>query len=266
MAVAAEGNKKEEKEQHQTEPEEEQQEEGQQQQQQQRHPSSPSPSSSLPPPLAAAAASAAGAAKSSQREGDSRAGKDETESISAKTASAPATPSGVPWLAEKAIVLVRFSECFRRGRVIRYDAELNMCVVQLDFTNTVVNKGIEDIFPDDPSIIAAATAAEALRREQKTPPASSTRPSGFVSSDVPCPSSAPPFMSRGEDRYLTVAEVDVTATDAVADPRWRCTAWVEILLKADCITTIIQTAATSKKNGVCIHVKAEKLSVVVIEI
>ncbi|KAL5972052.1 hypothetical protein TSMEX_000172, partial [Taenia solium] len=193
-----EGNKKEEKEQHQTEPEEEQQEEGQQQQQQ-RHPSSPSPSSSLPPPLAAAAVSAAsaeGAPKPSQREGDSRAGKDETESISAKTASAPATPSGVPWLAEKAIVLVRFSECFRRGRVIRYDAELNMCVVQLDFTNTVVNKGIEDIFPDDPSIIAAATAAEALRREQKTPPASSTRPSSFVSSDVPCPSSAPPFIPK----------------------------------------------------------------------
>ncbi|VDM34982.1 unnamed protein product [Hydatigera taeniaeformis] len=197
IPVAAEGIKKAEKEQHQTESEEEQQEEGQQQQQQQQlHPSSPSPSS-LPPPLAAAAASAepaAGAAKSPQREGDSRAGKDETEPISAKTVSAPATPSGVPWLAEKAIVLVRFSECFRRGRVIRYDAELNMCVVQLDFTNTVVNKGIEDIFPDDPSIITAATAAETLKREQKTPTATTTRPPGFVSSDVPCPSSAPPFM------------------------------------------------------------------------
>lgn len=191
--MAAEGNKKREKEPHQTEPEEEQQEEGQQ-----RHPSSPSPSSSPPPPLVAAAESSvvvAGAAKSPYREGGGLAGKDETEQVSAKTASAPATPSGVSWLAEKAIVLVRFSECFRRGRVIRYDAELNMCVVQLDFTNTVVNKGIEDIFPDDPSIIAAATAAEALKREQKTPPAGSTRPPGFSSSDVPCPSSAPPFIS-----------------------------------------------------------------------
>ena len=177
-----EGNKKGEKEPQQTDAEEEQQE-------RQRSPSSPLPLQST--------SEAAVISKSSGGvEGGVQTGEHEAEFISAKTPIAPATLSGIPWLAEKAFVLVRFSECFRRGRVIRYDAELNMCVVQLDFTNTVVNKGIEDIFPDDPAAITAATTAEALKRkeQEESSVVSLTKPSGFGSSNVLNPSSAPPSM------------------------------------------------------------------------
>ncbi|VDD76103.1 unnamed protein product [Mesocestoides corti] len=169
-AVAAEGSKKGE-EPRQTEPEE-------QEESRQHHPhKSPSeggqPSREEPPPTRIPPAS-----------------------------SVPVAPSAL-WLADKSIVLVRFSECFRRGRVIRYDAELNMCVVQLDLTNTVVNKGIEDIFPDDPAIIAAEAASEKAKeerpqlqreKEEKKTFACLSSPPVFVPPDFLGPSSAPPTL------------------------------------------------------------------------
>ncbi|KAM7537399.1 hypothetical protein Aperf_G00000070844 [Anoplocephala perfoliata] len=251
-SVAAEGNKKGEKEPHLSQTA---QEEGEQQQQyqeqaegqlQQLPPSSTSSPSShhpLSPPRPSAEEAAeftsssaepkpsTSAAKSpSHGEGGVRTEstavapessisereKTEVTSSSVKTASAPATPSGVSWLAEKAIVLVRFAECFRRGHVIRYDAELNMCVVQLEFSNTVVNKGIEDIFPDDPAIIAAAT--EALKKkeeEERLLLAGSSRPPG---SGVPCPSSAPPFMVTPleDEQYISVVAAAVVGSNNAA--------------------------------------------------
>ncbi|VDN96790.1 unnamed protein product [Rodentolepis nana] len=203
--VAAEGDKKGEKEPHLSQPIGEETEEGEQQpQEEQTTEGSAQPSSSTSLPSIHPPSSSKTSLTTPTEVPPSRptkkspkrvlqvesAGPEETPSSSSiRTSSAPSTPSGVSWLAEKAIVLVRFAECFRRGRVIRYDAELNMCVVQLEFSNTVVNKGIEDIFPDDPSIISEATKKK--EEQGKSAQSSSSR---ATDSDVPCPSSAPPFM------------------------------------------------------------------------
>ncbi|KAM3182566.1 hypothetical protein ACTXT7_012086 [Hymenolepis weldensis] len=66
-----------------------------------------------------------------------------------------------------------------------------MCVVQLEFSNTVVNKGIEDIFPDDPTVIAEAV--KKIKEQEKSAQAGSSQ---TTDSNVPCPSSAPPFIDN----------------------------------------------------------------------
>lgn len=207
--MAAEGNKKGEKEPHSSQPIGEETEEGEQQFQEEQttegsaqSSSSPSHSSTYPPPqprtlttTTTTTVTEVPPSTSTPKSPESvlrveSVGPEETASSSSiRTSSAPSTLSGVSWLAEKAIVLVRFAECFRRGRVIRYDAELNMCVVQLEFSNTVVNKGIEDIFPDDPTVIAEAV--KKIKEQEKSAQAGSSQ---TTDSNVPCPSSAPPFM------------------------------------------------------------------------
>nr|CDS27245.2 zinc finger protein 395 [Hymenolepis microstoma] len=204
FSVAAEGDKKGEKEPHLSQPIGEETEEGEQQSQEEQiteglaqpssstsHPSTHPPSLIRTSITAAEVPPSRPTTKSPKRvlQVESTGQEETPSSSSIRTSSAPSTPSGVSWLAEKAIVLVRFAECFRRGRVIRYDAELNMCVVQLEFSNTVVNKGIEDIFPDDPSVISEA--AKKKEEQEKSAQASSSR---TTDSDVPCPSSAPPFI------------------------------------------------------------------------
>ncbi|VDL34051.1 unnamed protein product [Hymenolepis diminuta] len=203
--VAAEGNKKGEKEPHSSQPIGEETEEGEQQLQEEQTTersaqpsSSPSHPSTYPPPQPRTLTTTVTEVPPSTSTPKSPEGVLQIESVgpeetasssSVKTSFAPSTLSGASWLAEKAIVLVRFAECFRRGRVIRYDAELNMCVVQLEFSNTVVNKGIEDICPDDPTVIAEVV--KKVKEQEKSAQAGSSQ---TTDSNVPCPSSAPPFM------------------------------------------------------------------------
>lgn len=88
-----------------------------------------------------------------------------TASIS--TTVVPSSSAAQPWLRANEFVFVRFSEDFRRGRVIQCVAELNMCVVKLELTNKVVNRGIEDVFPDDPAVIVAVAASAAAAKAKE---------------------------------------------------------------------------------------------------
>ncbi|BHF64441.1 hypothetical protein SprV_0200744600 [Sparganum proliferum] len=92
---------------------------------------------------------------------------------------------------ENSTVLVQLQGRLSRGRVIRYDAELNMCIVRLDYSNRVVNKGLEDIFPDDPNLCsdpsasASATAVSTTASEEATCSISSSSQTGNELSVAP---------------------------------------------------------------------------------